>query len=47
MKNVMVRYVRGEGCEKQMQPILREVVTAVLPFCQDVVRNVKCEGCEG
>ena len=43
----------GEGCEKQMQPILGEVVTAVLPFCQDMVRGVKGErwtvggGCDG
>ena len=27
----------GEGCEKQMTPILGEVVAAVLPFCQDQV----------
>ena len=27
----------GEGCEKQMTPILGDVVTAVLPFCQDRV----------
>ena len=44
MKNVRVRYVRGEECEKQMQPTLGEVVTAVLPFSQDVVRGVKDEG---
>ena len=29
----------GEGCEKQMTPILGEVVAAVLPFCQDQVRR--------
>ena len=29
----------GEGCEKQVQPILGEVVQAVLPFCQDPVRE--------
>ena len=29
----------GEGCEKQMTPILGEVVAAVLPFCQDQVRG--------
>ena len=34
----------GEGCEKQVQPILGDVVTAVLPFCRDVVRE---EGMEG
>ena len=29
----------GEGCEKQMTPILGEVVAAVLPFCQDQVKR--------
>ena len=27
----------GEGCEKQVQPILGDVVQAVLPYCQDQV----------
>ena len=27
----------GEGCEKQVQPILGDVVQAVLPYCQDPV----------
>ena len=28
----------GEGCEKEMIPILGDVVNAVLPFCHDQVR---------
>ena len=27
----------AEGCEKQMIPILDEVITSVLPYCQDSV----------
>ena len=27
----------AEGCEKQMVSILGEVVTSVLPYCQDPV----------
>ena len=32
----------GEGCEKQMTPILEEVVNAVLPYCQDRVSECVC-----
>ena len=31
----------GEGCEKQVQPILGDVVQAVLPYCQDQVSESK------
>ena len=34
----------GEGCEKQMQPILGEVINAVLPYCQDSVSEGGREG---
>lgn len=27
----------AEGCEKQMMGILEEVITSVLPYCQDSV----------
>ena len=35
----------GEGCGRQMQPILEEVVTAVLPFVQDPHHRVKYAAC--
>ena len=35
----------GEGCEKQMNPILGDVVTAVLPFCQDSHHRVRYAAC--
>ena len=30
----------GEGCQKQVQPILGDVVQAVLPYCQDSVSRI-------
>ena len=35
----------GEGCGKQMQPILEEVIRAVLPFCQDQHYRVRYAAC--
>lgn len=35
----------GEGCVKQMEPILGEVVGAVLPFCQDQHYRVRYAAC--
>ncbi len=35
----------GEGCQKQMTIILGEVVTAVLPFCQDPHYRVRYAAC--
>ena len=33
----------AEGCEKQMTPILNDVVTCVLPYCQDAVSVWSCD----
>ena len=35
----------GEGCEKQMFPILGEVVNAVLPYIQDQHHRVRYAAC--
>ena len=35
----------GEGCEKQMAPILGEVVSAVLPYIQDQHPRVRYAAC--
>ena len=35
----------GEGCEKQMFPILGEVVGAVLPYVQDQHHRVRYAAC--
>ena len=35
----------GEGCGKQMQLILEEVVMAVLPFCHDSHHRVRYAAC--
>lgn len=35
----------GEGCEKQMFPILGEVVNAVLPYVQDRHHRVRYAAC--
>jgi hypothetical protein len=35
----------GEGCEKQVQPILGDVVQAVLPYCQDQHPRVRYAAC--
>ena len=35
----------GEGCGKQMKPILDEVVNVVLPFCQDSHYRVRYAAC--
>ena len=35
----------GEGCEKQMFPILGEVVNAVLPYVQDQHHRVRYAAC--
>ena len=35
----------GEGCEKQMAPILGEVVNAVLPYVQDSHHRVRYAAC--
>ena len=34
----------GEGCEKEMIPILADVVNAILPFCHDQVRCCLTDG---
>ena len=39
-----ISYV-GEGCKKQMFPILEEVVSAVLPFIQDQHHRVQYAAC--
>lgn len=35
----------GEGCERQMSPILADVVGAVLPYCQDSHHRVRYAAC--
>ncbi len=35
----------GEGCGKQMKPILEDVVNVVLPFCQDTHYRVRYAAC--
>ncbi|XP_011405014.2 PREDICTED: importin-5 [Amphimedon queenslandica] len=35
----------AEGCEKQMTPILNDVITCVLPYCQDSHPRVRYAAC--
>lgn len=35
----------GEGCGKQMLPVLDDVVDAVLPYCQDSHHRVRYAAC--
>lgn len=30
----------AEGCEKQMIPVLSDVITSILPYCQDSVSSI-------
>ncbi len=36
----------AEGCEKHMAPILNDVVTSILPYCQDPVSNMVYVTCD-